>query len=113
MIVVPANSPHQDPEGLMAAFKANPGSISWGGGSAGGTDHILAGLIAKDAGVDASKVNYVAFKGGGEAVAAIIGGHVTVGISGVRRIRRSTSRPARSAPSALSSPNKQAGICRR
>jgi len=57
--------------------------VSWGGGSAGGTDHILAGMIAKAIGVQPSKVNYVPFKGGGEAVAAIIGGHVTAGISGL------------------------------
>jgi putative tricarboxylic transport membrane protein len=57
--------------------------VSWGGGSAGGTDHILAGMIAKAVGVDPGKVNYVPFKGGGEAVSAIIGGHVTAGISGL------------------------------
>jgi putative tricarboxylic transport membrane protein len=83
VIVVPANSPIKDMKDLMAKFKANPGSISWGGGSAGGTDHILAGLLAKEAGVEPGKVNYVPFKGGGEAVAAIIGGHVSVGVSGL------------------------------
>ena len=83
VVVVPANSPIKDMKDLMAKFKADPGSISWGGGSAGGTDHILAGLLAKEVGVAAGKVNYVPFKGGGEAVAAIIGGHVSAGISGV------------------------------
>jgi putative tricarboxylic transport membrane protein len=83
VIVVPAASPIKDMKDLMAKFKANPGSISWGGGSAGGTDHILAGLLAKEVGVEAGKVNYVPFKGGGEAVAAIIGGHVSAGISGL------------------------------
>jgi len=83
VIVVPANSPIKDMKDLMAKFKANPGSISWGGGSAGGTDHILAGLLAKEVGVEPGKVNYVPFKGGGEAVAAIIGGHVSVGVSGL------------------------------
>jgi putative tricarboxylic transport membrane protein len=68
---------------LVKAFKANPGGISWGGGSAGGTDHILVGLIAKAAGVDPAKINYVPFKGGGEAIAAIVGGHVTAGVSGI------------------------------
>jgi len=34
-------------------------------------------------GVEPGKVNYVPFKGGGEAVAAIIGGHVSVGVSGL------------------------------
>ena len=83
IIVVPASSPHKTMGDLVKAFKANPGSISWGGGSAGGTDHILAGLIAKATGVDAAKVNYVPFKGGGEAIAAIVGGHVTAGVSGI------------------------------
>jgi len=82
VIVVPANGPKTLKE-LLDKFKANPGSVSWGGGSAGGTDHILAGLIAKAIGADPSKVNYVPFKGGGEAVSAIIGGHVTAGISGL------------------------------
>jgi len=83
VIVVPASSPIKDMKDLMAKFKANPGSISWGGGSAGGTDHILAGMLAKEVGVEPGKVNYVPFKGGGEAVAAIIGGHVSVGVSGL------------------------------
>jgi len=83
VIVVPANSPHKTMADLVAAFKANPGAVSWGGGSAGGTDHILVGLIAKAVGVDPAKINYVPFKGGGEAIAAIVGGHVTAGVSGV------------------------------
>jgi putative tricarboxylic transport membrane protein len=82
VIVVPANGPKTLKE-LLDKFKANPGSVSWGGGSAGGTDHILAGLVAKAVGVEPAKVNYVPFKGGGEAVAAIIGGHVTAGVSGL------------------------------
>ncbi|MGH6610059.1 MAG: Bug family tripartite tricarboxylate transporter substrate binding protein [Burkholderiaceae bacterium] len=83
VIVVPASSPHKTMADLVKAFKADPGKVSWGGGSAGGTDHILAGLIAKAVGGDPSKVNYVPFKGGGEAIAAIVGGHVTAGISGL------------------------------
>ena len=83
VIVVPANSPHKTMADLVKALKANPGKVSWGGGSAGGTDHILVGLIAKDVGVDPAKTNYVPFKGGGEAIAAILGGHVTAGVSGI------------------------------
>ncbi|HSA91005.1 MAG TPA: tripartite tricarboxylate transporter substrate-binding protein [Burkholderiales bacterium] len=83
VIVVPADSPHKDLASLLKAFKADPGKVSWGGGSAGGTDHILVGLIAKDIGADAKKINYVPFKGGGEAIAAILGGHVTAGVSGI------------------------------
>ena len=83
VIVVPTKSPHQKLADLLAAFKANPGSVAWGGGSAGGTDHILIGLIAKAIGADPSKINYVPFKGGGEAIAAIAGGHVAAGVSGL------------------------------
>ena len=83
VIVVPANSPIKSMADLVKALKENPGKVSWGGGSAGGTDHILAGLIARAVGVDAARVNYVPYKGGGEAIAAILGGHVTVGVSGI------------------------------
>jgi putative tricarboxylic transport membrane protein len=86
-IVVPANSKYQTMQQLIADFKANPTSISWGGGSAGGTDHILVGLIAKAAGVDPTKINYVAFAGGGEAIAAILSGAVTAGVSGVSEFK--------------------------
>jgi len=82
VIVVPAASDIQDLAGLVAKLKADPGSVSWAGGSAGGTDHITAGLFAKTVGVDPKLVNYVAFSGGGEALAAVLGNQVTVGISG-------------------------------
>jgi putative tricarboxylic transport membrane protein len=83
VLVVPAASEIKTLAELVDKFKADPGSVSWGGGSAGGTDHILAGLIAQTVGIEGSKVNYVPFSGGGEALAAIMGGHVTVGISGL------------------------------
>jgi putative tricarboxylic transport membrane protein len=82
VVVVPASSPIQDLAGLVAMLKADPGSVSWAGGSAGGTDHITAGLLAKTVGVDPTAVNYIAFSGGGEALAAVMGGQTTVGISG-------------------------------
>ena len=82
LIVVPADSPLKSMGELVEKLKSDPGSVSWGGGSTGGTDHILAGLIAKGAGVDPTKVNYIAHSGGGEALASILGGHVTAGVSG-------------------------------
>jgi putative tricarboxylic transport membrane protein len=83
VIVVPADSEYQSLDDLIAAFQADPTAISWGGGSAGGTDHILVGLIAQAAGVDPTQINYVPFSGGGEALAAILGGQVSAGVSGV------------------------------
>jgi putative tricarboxylic transport membrane protein len=82
VVVVPGTSKIQNLKELVAQFKANPGSVAWGGGSAGGSDHILAGMIAQAAGVEPAKVNYIAYAGGGEAQAAIMGGHVAAGISG-------------------------------
>jgi putative tricarboxylic transport membrane protein len=82
VIAVPASSPIRDLQALVDAFRRKPEAFVWGGGSAGGSDHILAGLVAEAAGVDPRRVNYVAFSGGGEAVAALLGGHVTAGVSG-------------------------------
>jgi putative tricarboxylic transport membrane protein len=82
VLAVPASSPIKSVKDLMAQFKANPGSVSWGGGSAGGTDHIIVAMIAQNQGIDVSKINYIPFAGGGEAQAAVMGGHVTVGLSG-------------------------------
>ncbi len=83
IVVVAAASPIKSVADLTARLEANPGAVSWGGGSKGSVDHILAGLYAKAVGVDPRKVNYVPFAGGGEASAAILGGHVTVGLAGV------------------------------
>jgi len=80
-IVVPAASPIQTIEELVEALKADPGAVSWAGGSAGGTDHIAVGLLAKAAGVDPTAINYIAYSGGGEALAAILGNQVTAGVS--------------------------------
>jgi len=82
VIVVPANSKIQSLRDLITQLKASPGSVSWGGGSAGGTEQILAAMIAQAAGMNASRVNYIPYSGGGEALAAVLGGHLTVGVSG-------------------------------
>jgi putative tricarboxylic transport membrane protein len=81
-IVVPAESPIKTAKDLAAAVKADPGKVTWAGGSAGGVDHIAVALFAKEAGADPTKINYIPFSGGGEALAAILGGKVTAGISG-------------------------------
>lgn len=83
VIVVPANSPYQTLDDLIAAFKADPGSISWGGGSAGGTDHLLVALLAQAVGIDPTLINYVPFSGGGEALASVLGGQTSAGVSGL------------------------------
>jgi putative tricarboxylic transport membrane protein len=109
VIVVPAASELKTLGDLAAKLKADPGSVAIGGGSAGGTDHILAGLTLKAAGGDVSKLNYVPFSGGGEALAAIMGGHVVAGISGYGEWSGQIASGELRAL-AISAPEKQAGI---
>src|SRR3954471_4268799 len=82
VMVVPANSPIKTAKDLADLVKKDVAKVTFAGGSAGGVDHIMAALFAGAAGADAAKVNYVPFSGGGESLAAILGGKVTAGISG-------------------------------
>lgn len=82
VFVLPTNSPYKSMAEVVTQLKKDPGSIKWGGGSRGSTEHIAAAMIARAVGVDPAKINYVAFRGGGEAIAAVLGGNVTVGGSG-------------------------------
>ena len=82
VVVVPANSEFETLDDLLAALREDPGAVSWGGGSAGGIDHILVGLLAQEAGVDPREINYIPFSGGGEALASILGAQVSAGVSG-------------------------------
>lgn len=82
VFVVPADSPLKTMKDVVTQMQADPGSVKWGGGSRGSTEHICACMLATKVGVDPKKVNYVAFRGGGEATAAILGGNVTIGGSG-------------------------------
>lgn len=82
VFVLPANSPFKSMKDVVEQLKKDPGSVKWGGGSRGSTEHIAAAMIAQKVGADPSKINYVAFRGGGEATAAILGGNVTIGGSG-------------------------------
>jgi putative tricarboxylic transport membrane protein len=82
VFVLPASSPLKTMKDVIEQLKKDPGSVKWGGGSRGSTEHIAAAMLAREVGVDPAKINYVAFRGGGEAVAAILGGNVTIGGSG-------------------------------
>ncbi|QTN29261.1 tripartite tricarboxylate transporter substrate binding protein [Rhodoferax sp. AJA081-3] len=82
VFVVPAASPIKTMKEVVDMLIKDPGSVKWGGGSRGTTEHICASMLATKVGVDPKKVNYVAFRGGGEATAAILGGNVTVGGGG-------------------------------
>lgn len=82
VIVVPASGKIKTFKDLADAIRANPKAVSVAGGSAGGTDHIILGLLIKALGRNARDAAYVAFAGGGPANAALLGGQVVAGISG-------------------------------
>lgn len=83
VIVVKPDSPIRRLADITQRLRANPGEVSWAGGSAGSADHIMLGLIAKAIGVQPQRLAYTAFSGGGQAAAAIMGGHVVAGASGI------------------------------
>jgi putative tricarboxylic transport membrane protein len=109
VVAVPAASPHTDMSSLIGALREDPSAVSWGGGSAGGTDHILAGLIVAAADVDPRRANYIAFSGGGEAVTALLGGQVTAGISGYSEFAQHIE-SGRLRAVAVSAPTRIAGL---
>jgi tripartite-type tricarboxylate transporter receptor subunit TctC len=83
IVVVPANSPYKSVTDLLDAAKEKGKAISIAGGSAGGADHILAGQMYQAHDVDTKNLNYIPYAGGGESIAALLGGKVSAGISGV------------------------------
>ncbi len=87
VIAVATDSPIKTVDDLVAALKADIGAVSISGGSAGGVDHIVMALIAKEAGLDPSKLNYIPYDSGAESVTALGGGAVTLAVSGVSEFK--------------------------
>ena len=86
-IAVNADSPIKDLAGLVAELKSNPKAISFAaGGSVGGQDWMQTAILAKAVGVNPSDMTYVAMEGGGEAITAVMGNHVTVVSAGTAEI---------------------------
>lgn len=109
VFVLPANSPFKTMADVIAQLKKDPGSVKWGGGSRGSTEHIAAMMIAREVGVDPARINYVAFRGGGEATAAILGGNVTVGGSGYSEFAEYIH-AGKMKPIAVTSPQRLKGV---
>lgn len=65
-------------EDLFATFRENPGSIAFGGGAPGSTDHIFFGRLAKSLGVEPRQVNYIPHANSGEVVISALNGQVGV-----------------------------------
>jgi putative tricarboxylic transport membrane protein len=109
VFVLPAGSPLRNMKDVVAQFKKDPASIKWGGGSRGSTEHIAACMLARQAGVDPKKINYVAFRGGGEASAAVLAGSISVGGSSYSEFAEYI-RSGRMKPIGVTSPQRLQGI---
>ena len=73
VLVVPPSLPVNTVAELIALAKAKPGQITYGTSSTGGPTHLLAELFNTEAGI---KTLHVPYKGGGPAVADLMGGHI-------------------------------------
>ncbi|MBY6350173.1 Bug family tripartite tricarboxylate transporter substrate binding protein [Rhodococcoides corynebacterioides] len=83
-ILVPADSPFRTVGDLVAAWTANPGSVTVGGGSSpGGPDHLFPMEVAQTVGIDPTTVNYISYDGGGDLLTALLGNKIAAGTSGL------------------------------
>ncbi|MGW9552066.1 Bug family tripartite tricarboxylate transporter substrate binding protein [Citricoccus zhacaiensis] len=81
VLAVPAESPYQTLEDFTSAWQEDPGSVSIGGGSLGGTEHVLSGLMGQAADIDPADINYIAYSGGGEILTSMLSDSIDAGIS--------------------------------
>jgi putative tricarboxylic transport membrane protein len=106
MLVVRADSPIKSIKEIEAALKKDPGSLKIGGASLGSADHLTISRFAQSLGLDPAKLTYIAYSGG-EPNAAILGGHVDIGLGGLDLIDLIESGKMR--PLAISSPERLGG----
>lgn len=108
-LFVAADSPIRSVTDLLAKFKANPGSVSWGGFALGSPDHILSGLVVKAGGGDVKAMNYIPIGTGGEMLPLVMGGKVTVATGGLNEVAGQFA-AGKLRPIGLSSPERLPGV---
>ena len=81
-IVVPASSKYRTIQQLLDDIKADPKSMPIAGGSKGTVDHVFMGLLVEKVGVEATKMNYVPYAGGGEVTTSVLSKQTVAGVSG-------------------------------
>jgi putative tricarboxylic transport membrane protein len=108
-LVVAADSPIRTLDDLVQKFKADPGSVSWGGFALGSPDHILTGLIVKAVGGDVTRMNYIVAGAGGEMLAQVMGGHITVATGGLNEFAQQIQ-AGKLRALAISSPERLPGV---
>lgn len=74
LLVVPASAPYKTLKELVDYAKANPGKLNYASYGAGGTAHLAAELLRREAGIDWVHVPY---KGGAPAITDLLAGQVS------------------------------------
>ncbi|MFT4299046.1 MAG: tripartite tricarboxylate transporter substrate binding protein [Aeromicrobium sp.] len=83
-ILVPADSPFETVGDFVAAWTADPSSVTTGGGSSpGGPDHLFPMQLAAELGIDPKDVRFVSYDGGGALKTALLGEKIDAGFSGL------------------------------
>jgi len=108
-LVVAADSPIKTLDDLVAKFKADPGSVSWGGFALGSPDHLLCASIVQAIGGDVTKMNYIVAGAGGEMLASVMGGHITVATGGLNEMAQQL-RAGKLRALGISSPERLPGV---
>jgi putative tricarboxylic transport membrane protein len=75
LIAVKADAPYKTLGDFIAASKQNPGQLKQSGGSVTSRDNIVRQLLQKSTG---ARWAFISFPGGGERIAALLGGHVNM-----------------------------------
>ena len=108
-LVVAGDSPIKTLDDLVQKFKADPGSVSWGGFALGSPDHLLCAMIVKAVGGDVTKMNYIVSGAGGEMLPQVMGGHITVATGGLNEFAQQLE-AGKLRALAISSPQRLPGI---
>jgi putative tricarboxylic transport membrane protein len=108
-LFVAADSPIKSVGDLIAKFKRDPGSVSWGGFALGSPDHLLSGLVVKAAGGDVKRMNYVPVGTGGEMLPLVMSGKVTVATGGLNEVA-GQFKAGKLRPIGISSPERLPGV---
>lgn len=82
VIVVPADSPYQSMDDLVADWKQDPQAFPWTGGSAGGLDHLIVADLALKNDIGPEGITYIPKAGGAEAIQVLTSGGARAAVSG-------------------------------
>ena len=83
VLVAPPNVPASTLAEFVALAKSKPGALSYGSAGNGSVHHLTMAVFASRAGID---LLHVPYKGGSALVAALLGGEVQAGWSGIPNV---------------------------